>query len=480
MTSTSIKITPIILCGGSGTRLWPLSRKAFPKQFLQLGEQESLFQKALKRLASNPIYDVPIILTNADYRFLIAEQARQSDVGLGGILLEPAARNTAPAIGAAAAFVLSTGGSKLVHVLPSDHLIDNDDTYKAAIDIAAKTAMDNRLVTFGITPNNPATGYGYIKSGGDLSSGAQVVESFVEKPDAEKAQKMLAEGGYSWNSGMFLFDAKLFLDELERFQPEIVACVKEAVAKSETDLDFVRLDESAFVQSPDISVDYAVFEHTDKAAVVPASISWSDIGSWHSLWQSQDKDADGNAINGPVTLVNATNNMVVSEHQHIALNGVSDLTIVATDDAVLVSSAEASEGVKDVVTLLKKASETQELANSHKTVYRPWGGYTSILNGDRFQVKRLFVTPGKKLSLQKHQHRSEHWVVVSGTAEVTVDDTIHTLAENQSVYIPLGAVHRLANKGRILLEVIEVQSGSYLGEDDIIRIEDDFGRGRAY
>lgn len=473
-------ITPVILCGGSGTRLWPLSRKSHPKQFLQLGDQESLFQKTLKRLTRNAAYGPALILTNADYRFLIAEQARQIDVELGGILLEPAARNTAPAIGAAAAYISKHYDNKLTHILPSDHLIEDDEVYQTAINLAVEAAEDGHLVTFGITPTGPATGYGYIKSGDQLKTGAFMVDRFIEKPSLDKAKTMLAEGGYSWNSGMFLFDVDLFLSELTAFERTIAECVERAIEKAEHDLDFVRLDSDAFSQSPDISVDYAVFERTHKAAVVPTAIHWSDIGSWQSLWKTMEKDEKGNALNGPVTAINSMNNMVVSDHQHIALNGVSDLTIVATDDAVLVSSSDQSENVKEVVAVLKKSTDTENLVTSHKTVYRPWGGYTSILNGDRFQVKRLFVSPGKQLSLQKHQHRSEHWVVVSGTAEVTLDDAVHTLSENQSIYIPLGAVHRLANQGHILLEVIEVQSGSYLGEDDIVRLEDDFGRGKIY
>lgn len=480
MTAGLQKITPVILCGGSGTRLWPLSRTSFPKQFLKLNDENSLFQKTLIRLASNDIYAEPLILTNNEYRFHVAEQARQIDLPLGSILLEPSARNTAAAIGAAAAYIIGENPQALMHVLPSDHLIDNNEIYQQAVETAAKAANAGYLVTFGITPTSPATGYGYIKAGKKLETGTMTVARFVEKPDLERADTMLAEGGYSWNSGMFLFRADTFMDQLSTHEPEVASAVIEATSNAEKDLTFVRLSREAFEKSPNISVDYAVFERTDKAAVVPADIHWSDIGSWKSLWESQPRDENGNAVNGSATMIEANNNMVVSDGQTIALNGVSNLTVIATDDAVLVSSMDRVEQIKDVVTALKADPATRVLAEEHKTIFRPWGGYTSILNGERFQVKRLFVLPGKKLSLQKHHHRAEHWVVVSGTAEVTVDDKVVTLSENESVYIPLGAVHRLANPGKIRLEVIEVQSGSYLGEDDIIRIEDDFGRGRTY
>lgn len=480
MTSTNNIITPVILCGGSGTRLWPLSRRTAPKQFITIGDELSLFQQVLKRLDDNIIYGPPIILTNNDYRFQVAEQALQIGIKLGGVLLEPSARNTAPAIAAAALHIQSSNGNSLIHVLPSDHMIEDDETFRGAVETAAKTAMEGYLVTFGIEPTGPATGYGYIKAGKTLSTGAHRVEQFIEKPPVEEAIAMLNEGGYSWNSGMFLFSANVFLEELAAFEPEIIKAVTSAVKDAVIDLDFIRLNAENFEKSPSISIDYAVFEHTKKAAVMPSAIKWSDIGSWKSLWESRPSDKDGNVTSGKATYIDSENNMVVTERQHVAMNGVSNLTVVATDDALLVSTMDRSEQVKDIVAKLMADPATCILTEEHKTIYRPWGGYTSILNGERFQVKRLFVSPGKKLSLQKHHHRAEHWVVVSGTAEVTVDDKIVTLSENESVYIPLGAVHRLANPGKIQLEVIEVQSGSYLGEDDIIRIEDDFGRGRTY
>lgn len=480
MLPNAAKITPVILCGGSGTRLWPLSRHKAPKQFMALGDEPSLFQQALQRLDSNKIYGAPVILTNNEHRFQVAEQAQQIGVKLGGILLEPSARNTAPAIAAAALHVKASKKPDLLHVLPSDHLIEDDKIYRTAIEDAAKAAMDGYLVTFGIKPNGPATGYGYIKASEALENGANLVAKFTEKPSLDKAKAMLEEGGYSWNSGMFLFKADTLLEELEAFEPEMIKTVSKAVQDAVIDLDFIRLDEASFEKAKNISIDYALFEPTKKAALISAEIKWSDIGSWKSLWENQPQDKHGNVVKGHATFIDAKENMVITDHQHVALNGVSNLTIVSTADALLVSSMEHSEGVKDIVAQLKADPNTLSLTDEHTTIHRPWGGYTSILNADTFQVKKLFVSAGKRLSLQKHQHRSEHWVVVSGKAEVTIDEKIFELCENESVYIPLGAVHRLANRDKKLLEVIEVQSGSYLGEDDIIRFEDDFGRGRDY
>ncbi len=469
-------ITPVILCGGSGTRLWPLSRATFPKQFLQLEGEKSLFQQTLQRVHDNPLYDAPLVLTNQEHRFYVGEQARQIDVPLDTILLEPCSRNTAPAIGAAIAYNNSRKPDNLIHVLPSDHLIQDDEPYRAAILEAAQTARAGYLTTFGITPTYPATGYGYIKAGPKLEKAGHKVERFIEKPDEATAKTMVDEGGYFWNSGMFLLSPESFMQELGKFEPEMSSAILKAVKLAESDLDFVRLDEATFSMAPDISVDYAVFEKTERAALIPAPISWSDIGSWQSLWQSKGGDDAGNVVYGAATLNAADNNIVVSDGQHIALNGVSNLAVIATDDALLVSSLEQSEDIKKIVASLKESEATSPLTQEHKTVYRPWGGYTSILKGERFQVKKLFVKSGAQLSLQKHHHRAEHWVVVSGTAEVTIDDEVKILSENQSVYIPLGSVHRLKNPGKIQLEVVEVQSGSYLGEDDIVRFQDDFGR----
>ena len=471
-----MKIVPAILAGGSGTRLWPLSRADRPKQFQKFLSDHSLLQETLLRVAGHADYAAPIVMSNEAYRFVVAEQALEVGVELRATLLEPMMRNTAPAMAALAAMVAQDDPDALIHVMPSDHAITADDAYWAAIDAAAKAAENGALVTFGISPDGPNTGYGYIQGGDALVGGVQKVVRFIEKPDLATAEKMLSEGGYFWNSGMFLFKASAFLAEAEALAPEIAEAAKAAVSEAVVDLDFTRLDADAFAASPEISVDYAIFEKTDKAAVAPATFQWSDLGAWGSIWKDSDKDAGGNVASGPHTIEGASNSLVVSEGAHVALQGVDDVAVVATPDAVYVGKLSESENIKSLVISIKADADTATLATTHRTSYRPWGGYSQILNGARFQVKRLFVKPGAKLSLQKHHHRAEHWVVVSGTAEVTVDDSVTMLTENQSVYIPQGAVHRLANPGKILLEVVEVQSGAYLGEDDIIRIEDEFGR----
>ena len=470
-----MKIVPAILAGGSGTRLWPLSRTDRPKQFQKFLTDKSLLQESLLRVAGNDAYSEPVILTNEAYRFVVAEQAQEVAVPLRATVLEPAMRNTAPAMVALAAIVAKDDPDALIHVMPSDHAIETDDAYWAAISAAA-AAAEGHLVTFGVTPDGPNTGYGYVQSGEGVGEGVHRVLRFVEKPDAANAERMLAEGGYFWNSGMFLFRASAFLAEAEELAPEIADAAKASVERAIVDLDFTRLDEAAYAASPEISVDYAIFEKTAHAAIAPAAIRWSDLGAWGSIWKASNRDADGNKASGPHTIDGAKNSLVVSEGAHVALQGVEDIAVVATPDAVYVGKLSESENIKSLVQSIKSNKSTSTMATTHRTSYRPWGGYSQILNGTRFQVKRLFVKPGAKLSLQKHHHRAEHWVVVSGTAEVTVDETITMLTENQSVYIPQGAVHRLANPGKILLEVIEVQSGAYLGEDDIIRIEDEFGR----
>ena len=471
-----MKIVPAILAGGSGTRLWPLSRTDRPKQFQKFLSDKSLLQESLLRVAGHHAYGAPIILTNEAYRFVVAEQAQEVGVDLRATVLEPAMRNTAPAMVALAAIVAKEDPDALIHVMPSDHAIEADDAYWSAIDAAAAAAAEGYLVTFGVTPDGPNTAYGYVQSGEPVADGVHKVLRFVEKPDAQNAERMLAEGGHYWNSGMFLFKASAFLAEAETLSPEIADAAKASVAEAVVDLDFTRLDEAAYSASPEISVDYAIFEKTAQAAVAPAAIKWSDLGAWGSIWKASERDAAGNKASGPHTIDGAKNSLVVSEGAHVALQGVEDVAVVATPDAVYVGKLSESENIKALVSSIKSDDETATMATTHRTSYRPWGGYSQILNGARFQVKRLFVKPGAKLSLQKHHHRAEHWVVVSGTAEVTVDDSVTMLTENQSVYIPQGAVHRLANPGKILLEVIEVQSGAYLGEDDIIRIEDEFGR----
>ncbi|MEO6015391.1 MAG: mannose-1-phosphate guanylyltransferase/mannose-6-phosphate isomerase [Devosia sp.] len=468
---------PIILAGGQGTRLWPLSRSARPKQFLALTGDLSLFQETLKRVSDTSRYGKPVIITNAEYRFIVAEQAQEIGIELAGVLLEPVARNTTAAIAAGAFFALKqSGADAVIHILASDASIDANDNYWSSVDIAAKAAASGRLVTFGITPSAPETGYGYLEAGAERSDGTREVARFVEKPDAAKAQQMLDAGGFYWNSGMFMLGVGTFLDEVKALSPESYAAAQGAVDNAKSDLDFIRLDHDSFAQAPNISVDYAIFEKTKKVAMVPVTFFWSDLGSWDAVWKVSDKDAGHNAIRGAATLSNTTNSFVLTDKAHVAVDGLDDVAVIATEDAVFVGKLSDAQKVGAMVKALKANPETLGLTEIHKTAYRPWGGYSSILSGARFQVKRLFVKPGKKLSLQKHHHRAEHWIVVSGTAEVTIDGTITQLSENQSIYLPLGCVHRLANPGKILLELIEVQTGSYLGEDDIIRIEDEFGR----
>ncbi len=471
------KIVPVIMAGGKGTRLWPLSRAAAPKQFIRFIGDRTLFQETLLRVSDPTLYTTPVVLTNEEFRFLVAEQAREMDLGLAAILLEPTARNTAAAVAAAATLVRERfGDDTIMHVLGSDYEIVADDSYFESVRTAAATAADGKLVTFGINPSEPATGYGYIEGGDSLPSGAKTVKRFIEKPALAKAEEMLAQGGFYWNSGMFMFSVSRLISEMTNYAPAVLKAASEAVAKGVKDLDFIRLDKAAFAASPNISIDYAIMEKTSNAAVVPSPFKWSDLGSWDSVWKSGSRDELGNVAAANTTLVNTKNSLVMTHGVHLAVQGMENIAVVASEDAVYVGRLEDSQGVGDIVKMLAALPATSKLTETHPTSYRPWGGYTSILNGDRFQVKRIFVTPGMKLSLQKHHHRSEHWIVVKGTAEVTIGDNVQMLRENESVYIPLGEVHRLANPGKITLELIEVQTGSYLGEDDIIRIVDEFGR----
>ncbi|WP_369940390.1 mannose-1-phosphate guanylyltransferase/mannose-6-phosphate isomerase [Xanthomonas medicagonis] len=463
-------VLPIILSGGSGTRLWPLSRESYPKQFLPLVGEQSMLQATWQRAAPVAAH-APIVVANEEHRFVAAEQLQQIGVTPHAILLEPKGRNTAPAIAVAALEASRDGADPLLLVLPSDHVIGDEAAFQAAVRLAAAAAEQGKLVTFGIKPTAPETGYGYIKAA--TGDGARAVERFVEKPDLATAQTYLASGEYYWNSGMFLFRASRYLEELRKFQPAIADACTTAWQAAKRDADFTRLDKDAFAASPSDSIDYAVMEKTADAVVVPLDAKWSDVGSWSALLDVSPQDANGNAHHGDVIEIDCRNTYAYGSRL-IAMVGLQDVVVVETDDAVLVGHRERIQEVKDIVGKIKASGRSE--ATWHRKVYRPWGAYDSIDNGQRFQVKRITVKPGATLSLQMHHHRAEHWIVVSGTAEVTRGDEVLLLTENQSTYIPLGVTHRLKNPGKLPLELIEVQSGSYLGEDDIVRFEDTYGR----
>jgi len=465
-------IVPVILSGGSGTRLWPLSRKVHPKQFIDLVNDTTLFQDTILRLPKD-IAD-PLIICNEEHRFLAAEQLRQIDKKSNGIILEPIGRNTAPAIALAALKFINNGKDPLLLVLSADHLIKNIDAFHQSIKTAEELAEKNKLVTFGIVPNKAETGYGYIKADIDNTTNYYNIQSFVEKPNQEDAQKYLDSGNYLWNSGMFMFKASIYLEELEKFEPEILASCKKSCQTEYKDKDFIRLNNDEFYQCPEQSVDYAVMEHTKDGVVVALDANWSDIGSWDALWDAKDKDKNGNVSEGDVILDGAKNTYAYSSNRLVSVIGTSDLVIVDTQDALLVADRKYSQNIKNIVNQLKKSGRSE--ADNHRKVFRPWGYYNSIDADDGFQVKRILVNPGAKLSLQKHGHRAEHWVVVKGIAKVTCGDKTFSLEENQSTYIPKGEVHRLENTEEIDLEIIEIQTGDYLGEDDIIRLEDDYQR----
>ena len=466
-------IYPVVLSGGSGTRLWPLSRAALPKQLLRLRGERTMIQDTVLR-AQMPGTAAPALICNDGHRFLVAEQMQEIGVKPSAIVLEPVARNTAPAAAVAALITAEQDKEGVVLLLPSDHFVDDEAAFHRAALAAADAAREGRLVTFGITPTRAETGYGYIKRRGAAVGSAFEVEAFVEKPDAQKAQTYLASGDYCWNSGMFAFRADVFLDELAKLQPAILSAAKAAVAAAQRDLDFVRLDHDAFAKAPNISIDYAVMEKTSRAAVVPCEIGWSDVGSWSALWDVSAQDGDGNVFIGDVVAENSNGCFVRAERRLTALVGAKDLAIVVTDDAVLVADKARSQDVKLIVDKLKANGRGE--SDTHAVVYRPWGSYQTVDAGDRFQVKHIMVKPGGRLSLQKHAKRAEHWVVVQGTAKVTCDDKVFPLKENESTFIPLGSTHRLENLGDEPLRLIEVQSGSYLGEDDIVRLEDVYGR----
>lgn len=463
-------IQPVILSGGSGTRLWPLSREAYPKQFLPLAGELTMLQATWQRVAPLAARG-PLVIANEEHRFVAAEQLQQVGAEAAAIILEPVGRNTAPAIAVAALEASRGGTDALLLVLPSDHVITDEAAFRSAVQAAASAADAGKLVTFGIVPTGPETGYGYIKAAD--GQGVRAVERFVEKPDLETATGYVSSGQYYWNSGMFLFKASRYLRELERFQPEMLASSRQAWQQARRDADFTRLDKDAFTAVPSDSIDYAVMEKTADAVVIPLDAGWNDVGSWTALRDVSQQDGDGNAHQGDVIAIDCRNTYAYAQRL-VALVGLDDVVVVETDDAVLVGKADRMQEVKTVVAKLK--AEGRSEATWHRKVYRPWGAYDSIDNGERFQVKRITVKPGGTLSLQMHHHRAEHWIVVSGTAEVTRGNEVILLSENQSTYIPLGVTHRLRNPGKLPLELIEVQSGSYLGEDDIVRFEDTYGR----
>ncbi|PWI03096.1 mannose-1-phosphate guanylyltransferase/mannose-6-phosphate isomerase [Stenotrophomonas maltophilia] len=463
-------IQPVILSGGSGTRLWPLSREAYPKQFLPLAGELTMLQATWQRVAPLAARG-PLVIANEEHRFVAAEQLQRVGAEPAAIILEPVGRNTAPAIAVAALEATRDGADALLLVLPSDHVITDEAAFRNAVQAAASAAEAGKLVTFGIVPTGPETGYGYIKAAD--GQGVRAVERFVEKPDLETATGYVSSGQYYWNSGMFLFKASRYLQELERFQPEMLARSRQAWQQARRDADFTRLDKDAFTAVPSDSIDYAVMERTADAVVIPLDAGWNDVGSWTALRDVSQQDGDGNAHQGDVIAIDCRNTYAYAQRL-VALVGLDDVIVVETDDAVLVGKADRMQEVKTVVAKLK--AEGRSEATWHRKVYRPWGAYDSIDNGERFQVKRITVKPGGTLSLQMHHHRAEHWIVVSGTAEVTRGNEVILLSENQSTYIPLGVTHRLRNPGKLPLELIEVQSGSYLGEDDIVRFEDTYGR----
>jgi len=465
------KIYPLILSGGSGSRLWPLSREEYPKQLLPLIHETSMLQDTIARLDGYDELEDPIIICNEVHRFLVAEQVRETGRLAGKIILEPVGRNTAPAIAIAA---LSIEPDDVLIVLPADHVISDRLTFQRHVKSAVELARSGKLVTFGIVPTSPETGYGYIRAGDELTRSAYKVDRFVEKPDIATAITYLSEGCYSWNSGMFVFTPTTYLSELEAQQPNLLVNCEIAYKGMIRDLDFIRLEEAQFSQCENISIDYAVMEQTSGAVVIPIDVGWNDVGSWSSLWEIGDRDQNDNRFLGDVLSHSSSRNYVNSQNRLVSLVGVDDLIVIDTDDALLVASRAHSQDVKEIVFKLKESSRKE--TSTHRKVYRPWGSYDSVDEDDGFQVKRLTVNPGATLSLQKHYHRAEHWVVVSGTAEVTRGDTVYMVNKNESTYIPMGEKHRLRNPGKIPLKLIEVQSGDYLGEDDIERFDDVYGR----
>jgi mannose-1-phosphate guanylyltransferase / mannose-6-phosphate isomerase len=460
------------MCGGAGTRLWPASRENRPKQFLPLLGRYSTFQETIRRVSNRELFGRPLVVTNDQYRFLVAEQLAAIETE-ADILLEPVRRDSGPAIVAGAAFAFAKDDDALVVALAADHVVSDPDAFAKVCRDARNVAADGRIVTFGVRPSRPATEYGYICTGAAIGPDIFAVEKFVEKPDARTAERYVSEG-YLWNSGNFIFQAGFLLDEYRRFEPDSAAAVTTAVENAGKDLGFVTLDPTEFARADAKSIDYAVMERTTRAAVMPVSYGWSDLGSWQAVWELSGRDAEENAARGSAIFVNSHKSYVASEKQLVTLLGLDNIVVVATDDAILVAQREDGEGMRRVVEKLKQVAPA--LTRDHLKVYRPWGSYQSVDVGDRFQVKRIVVKQGGRLSLQLHHHRAEHWIVVRGTARVTVGDEVKFLYENESIYVPSGAQHRLENPGKIDLELIEVQTGSYLGEDDIVRLEDDYHR----
>ena len=468
-------VVPVVLCGGSGTRLWPLSRTSYPKQYWPLVDGHTLLQNTLLRLGGLPGVQAPVLVCSEHHRFLAAEQLRQIQVAPAALLLEPAGRNTAPAVAVATLHAMDRGGDPLLLVLAADHNITDTAAFRRAVGKGMVAARAGRLVTFGIVPTTPETGYGYIEAEATAdSTGALPIRRFVEKPDRATAEQFLESGNFTWNSGLFLFRASRMLAELTRFNPELVQAARDALDQGEADLDFLRLARDPFERCPSVAIDVAVMEKTGLGSVVPLEAGWSDVGSWDALWDLGSRDSNGNVVRGRVLAEDARNCYVRSEHRLVVGLGIEDLVVVETSDAVLVARRDRAQQVKQVVRQLE--AEGANEARSHRRIYRPWGYYDAIVEGRRWQVKTIRVNPDASLSLQMHHHRSEHWVVVQGTAEVERDGAVALFSENQSVYIPLGCRHRLSNPGRIELQLIEVQSGTYLGEDDIVRFADAYGR----
>ena len=472
---------PVILCGGTGTRLWPLSRASYPKQYWPLAGtgEDTLLQQTQQRLKGLPGLGAPLLICNEDHRFIVAEQLRQIGVEPQAILLEPIGRNTAPAVAVAALQATAHGEDPLLLVLAADHVIRDAATFRATVAAGMAAAEAGQLVTFGIVPTAPETGYGYIEAAHSLlGANAPVpIARFVEKPDRATAEQFLATGRFTWNSGMFLFKASAILAELERLAPEVVSACRSSLEHDSADLDFLRLEREAFASCPSVALDVAVMERTDRGAVLPLEAGWSDVGSWSALWETADQDSDGNVLRGRVISEGSSNCYLRSEHRLVVGLGVEDLVVVETDDVVLVAHRDRAQDVKAIVGLLEREGAPESKA--HRKIYRPWGTYDGVTEGERWQVKRIVVNPGASLSLQMHHHRAEHWIVVQGSALVEKDGRQEMVSENQSTYIPLGCRHRLSNPGKIPVELIEVQSGPYLGEDDIVRFEDRYGRSDA-